>query len=285
MKQKGKVLAGTLIGLGAAAAALGICGKKFADSMDRPPVAEPDLQKIRIACIGDSITFGAGLLFRGREKNVWTALLNGLLGENYQVLNYGISGATLQREGDKSYRDFPQLEKAKEAKASIYLLMLGTNDSKPYNWDPQRYETQLSEWISELKEVGDGSRLILMTPPFTCPAKGKKEVAFDILNEVIRDEIRPTVMRAAEENGLQVIDLYAFTEGHGEWFADGVHPNKLGNQKIAEEICAQVRQIEDAKTVDGDTKTAGADTKAADGDARITGADVKTDDTDKSGES
>ena len=278
MKQKGKILAGTLVGLGAAAAALGICGKKIAESMDHPPVPDPDPQKIRIACIGDSITFGAGLLFRGREKIVWTALLNGLLGENYQVLNYGISGATLQREGDKSYRDFPQLEKAKEAEASFYILMLGTNDSKPYNWDAQRYETQLSEWISELKEVDGAGRLILMTPPFTCPVKGKKEVAFDILNEVIRDEIRPIVMRTAAENDLQVIDLYAFTEGHGEWFADGVHPNKLGNQKIAEQIYAQLKQTEDAKT-------AGADTKATDGDAGTTGADAKTDGTDKSGES
>ena len=171
MVRKEKALAGALVGLGAAAAALGLYGKKIAESMENPPVPIPDPQKIRIACIGDSITFGAGLLFRGREKNVWTALLNEKLGEDYQVLNYGISGATLQREGDKSYRDFPHLEKAKEAKAALYLLMLGTNDSKPYNWDPQRYKAQLSEWISELKEVGDGSRLILMTPPFACPAK------------------------------------------------------------------------------------------------------------------
>ena len=247
MKHKGKVLAGALLGLGTAAAALGVYGKKIAESMENPPVTEPDPDKIRLACIGDSITYGAGVMLGGREKKVWTALLNNLLGEDYQVLNYGISGSTLQREGDKSYRDFPQLEKAKEANPSCYILMLGTNDSKPYNWDAQRYEAQLSEWITELGDSGDDHRLVLMTPPYTCPARGKKEVAFDISNEVIRDEIRPIVMRAAEEHDLQVIDLYSFTEGHGEWLADGVHPNKKGNQKIAEQIHAQLRQTEDAK--------------------------------------
>ena len=251
MKRKGIAWAGALIGLGTAAAALCVYGKKIADSMENPPVTEPDPEKIRIACIGDSITYGAGVMFGGREKKVWTTRLNDLLGEDYQVLNYGISGATLQREGDKSYRDFPHLEKAKEAGASCCLLMLGTNDSKPYNWDAERYEAQLSEWIAELKEGGEDLRLILMTPPYTCPAKGRKEVAFDISNEVIRDEIRPTVLRAAEDNHLQVIDLYAFTEGHGEWLADGVHPNKMGNQKIAEQVYAQIRQTVDAKAVAG----------------------------------
>ena len=251
MKKTQIMLAGSLIGIGTAAAALAVAaaalvvyGKKLMKEMDQPMVPEPNPKKIRIACIGDSITFGAGVLFSGREKKVWTALLNGMIGEKYQILNYGISGATLQREGDKSYRDFPHLEKAKEAAPSVYLLMLGTNDSKPYNWDAKRYEAQLTEWIEELMEGKGDHQVILMTPPYTCPARGQKKVAFDISNEVIRDEIRPILLRAAQENNLPVIDLYTFTEGHGEWLADGVHPNKIGNQKLAEKICEDLTGTE-----------------------------------------
>ena len=79
-------------------------------------------------------------------------------------------------------------------------------------------------------------RLILMCPPFACPADGTEEVAFDIKNETIRDEIVPIVKACAQENQVECIDLYALTQGHSEYFADGVHPNSFGNRVIAAEI-------------------------------------------------
>jgi|SRR5579862_4901017 len=54
--------------------------------------------KIRVACVGDSITFGAGVA--DREKNCCSAVLGGLLGEKYDVRNCGVNGATLLKKGD-----------------------------------------------------------------------------------------------------------------------------------------------------------------------------------------
>lgn len=194
-----------------------------------------------IVALGDSITFGAGVV-KTRTSDSWEVKLEKQLGGAYQVLNYGISGATLQNEGDCPYWNMAEKELqgypegALALHPEIVLLMLGTNDSKPYNWNRERYEAQLDQRVKEIKASPGVKRLILLCPPFACPADGSDVVAFDILNETIRDEIVPIVKNCAAENEVECIDLYALTEGHGEYFADGVHPNSYGNRVIAAEI-------------------------------------------------
>ena len=204
-----------------------------------PAKEKPHSDAPIIVALGDSITFGAGVK-KTRKSDSWEAKLEKLFGGSYQVLNYGISGATLQDEGNKPYWNMPekQLQGYPQAALAwnpeIVILMLGTNDSKPYNWNRERYQAQLDQRVKELK--ASGKRLILMCPPFACPADGSEEVAFDIKNETIRDEIVPIVKACAQENQVECIDLYALTQGHGEYFADGVHPNSFGNRVIAAEI-------------------------------------------------
>ena len=204
-----------------------------------PSKEKPHSDAPIIVALGDSITFGSGVK-RTRKSDCWEAKLEKLLNGSHQVLNYGISGATLQDEGNKPYWNMPekQLQGYPQAALAlnpeIILLMLGTNDTKPYNWNRERYKAQLDLRVKELK--ASGARLILMCPPFACPADGSEEVAFDIKNETIRDEVVPIVKKCAEDNQVECIDLYRLTDGHGEYFADGVHPNSFGNRVIAAEI-------------------------------------------------
>ncbi|MDD3402247.1 MAG: GDSL-type esterase/lipase family protein [Hespellia sp.] len=192
-----------------------------------------------IVCIGDSITFGAGVRST-REKDCWVRLLEDLLEKKYQVLNYGISSATLLKDGNLPYRaDF--LKKAIDIHPALFILMLGTNDSKPQNWNAEKYEAELSEMIELLKKESADGRLIVMTPPFAVSANGKGEIAFAIQNDVIRDEIRPIVLRQAKNHQVTLVDLYQITEGHPEYYADGVHPNVLGNQVIAKCLLPSVQ--------------------------------------------
>ena len=93
--------------------------------------------KKTIACIGDSITFGAGV--RGKIELTWEYHLEKLLGKEHQVLNYGISGRTLLSEGDYPYTEEKQYEHSRKSRADVYLIMLGTNDSKPYNWNEELF--------------------------------------------------------------------------------------------------------------------------------------------------
>ncbi|MGM9604454.1 MAG: GDSL-type esterase/lipase family protein [Faecousia sp.] len=206
-----------------------------------PSKEKPHSDAPIIVALGDSITFGSGVV-KTRTSDSWETKLEKLLGGSYQVLNYGISGATLQDEGDCPYWNMPDKalqgypEAALALNPEIVILMLGTNDSKPYNWNRERYEAQLDRRVKELKASPSVKRLILMCPPFACPADGSDTVAFDILNETIRDEIVPIVKKCAAENEVECIDLYALTEGHSEYFTDGVHPNSYGNRVIASQI-------------------------------------------------
>lgn len=52
----------------------------------------------------------------------------------------------------------------------------------------------------------------------------------------IGDSIRPLVYALGRRYSLSVVDLYELTEEHPEYFSNGVHPNVLGNQMIAEKI-------------------------------------------------
>lgn len=227
---------GIPVALTAAAYAVAKARELAAPSKEKPHSDAPI-----IVALGDSITFGSGVV-KTRTSDSWEVKLEKLLGGSYQVLNYGISGATLQNEGDcpywnmaeKALQGYP--EAALALNPEIVILMLGTNDSKPYNWNRERYEAQLDQRVKEIKAAPGVKRLILMCPPFACPADGSDVVAFDILNETIRDEIVPIVKNCAAENQVECIDLYALTDGHSEYFMDGVHPNSFGNRVISAEI-------------------------------------------------
>ncbi|MDP4210193.1 MAG: hypothetical protein Q8928_15380 [Bacteroidota bacterium] len=58
-------------------------------------------KKIRIACIGNSITAGAGLAHPAQES--YPGQLQSMLGSGYEVLNFGVSGKTAIRNCDRSY--------------------------------------------------------------------------------------------------------------------------------------------------------------------------------------
>lgn len=209
--------------------------------LTQPRKDKPNPKKRYLACIGDSITFGAGVVL-ARKHQAWPYLLEKLLGVDCQVLNYGISGATAQNEGDSPYRSTDFFATALSVKADTYLFMLGTNDSKPYNWNAKNYEANVREMLEDLKATG--GRVVVLFPPKAFPNK-KGKIAFDISDDVIKNEIIPILGRLAEEYNLSVIDLYKYTEGHPEYFVDGVHPNAPGNSAIASFVFSKLRDLWD----------------------------------------
>ena len=54
-------------------------------------------EPVRVACVGNSVTFGAGIA--NRETMSYPAQLQKMMGEDYHVENFGHSGATLLRKG------------------------------------------------------------------------------------------------------------------------------------------------------------------------------------------
>lgn len=200
-----------------------------------------------IVCIGDSITFGHGVLLT-RNRDAWPRILERNLNPRYDILNFGFSGATLLNNGDRPYPpDFWAAAKAR--RAELYVLMLGSNDSKPYNWNAEQYAKQLEMRVRELQEVPSAKRIVLMAPP---PAfkrnTGDLYAAFNIDPTVIRDEIRIITKTTADRCGVEFIDLYAKLDGHCEYMKDGVHPNRQGNEVIAAYLAEQLQMESRVKT-------------------------------------
>ena len=203
-----------------------------------PHREKPNRRKRRVLCIGDSITFGAGVIWT-RWRDSYPAYLKRLLGRQYQVLNYGISARTLQDEGDYPYKADKFYRISKEMPCETYLIMLGTNDAKPYNWDAQRYEEELISFVREYKELSQQPRIVLMSPPQVFEEESTGIVAFEIDKQNIEDAAK-IVWEVALKEKVKLIDLYTHTKNHPEWFVDGVHPNKLGNRMFAEYIYKQL---------------------------------------------
>lgn len=201
-----------------------------------------------IVAMGDSITFGDGVI-PTRLTDSWPVKLEKQLCGKYQVLNYGVSGATLQDEGDKPYWNLPEptlqnyVQTALSLNPEIIILMLGSNDSKPINWDANRYAQELDARVKELKGTSSLKHLILMAPPSAFPYGETGVVLYEIRNDVLQDEIRPIVEQCAADNGVEFLDLFTFTANHPEYFTDGVHPNSFGNMAIAKYISEYIAKL------------------------------------------
>ena len=225
-----------LIFAAAAAAGLYLAPKVMYAVLEIPQKEKALSGKKTIACVGDSITFGTGVIFN-RKRDAWPYWLGRMLGEEYHVVNYGISGASVQKESDKPYRpDF--MKDVENMKTEAVLLMLGSNDSKSCNWNLERFERAYAATMERF--MANTEHLYVMIPPRAFVVGLRKKVKFGIRNEVVRDEIYPIVLRQAKAHNVSVINLYRLTENHPEYFEDGVHPNRLGNKVIAEYVFSQI---------------------------------------------
>ncbi len=187
--------------------------------------------KTKVACVGDSITFGAGV--KEREKNAYPFVLAGLLGDKYDVKNFGVSGATMLKKGDKPYDKLKAYKDALDFKPDIVVIKLGTNDSKPQNWDKHK-----ADYAADYKAMIEAFRVANANVKVYCclpvPVVGKGN--FGIRNEIVQPEIIPLIKQVAAETKSGVIDLYAAFAGKDALIPDKVHPNADGAAIIAKTV-------------------------------------------------
>lgn len=195
-----------------------------------------------VVCIGDSITYGQGVL-DSRETNSYPALLAGLLGEEYRVINYGACNRTMVSDGNMPYAETGFVEQSLEEKPDIVIIMMGTNDSKPQNWDAAQFEKDYAEMVDQYANAKNQPDIYLMLPPDSYrEEKEGDETAID--STIIGGELQEIIKRIAEEYDAGVIDLNTPTDGKAELFADGVHPTAEGNELIAGIIYQEILKKE-----------------------------------------
>ena len=139
--------------------------------------AEP----IKVACVGDSITQGSG----AKPGQSYPSQLQALLGEGYQVGNFGVSGRTLLKQGDFPYWKEKKYQAALAMEPAIVIIMLGTNDTKPQNW---KFEAEFAADYRELVKSFQSLKSkpkVLVCRPVPVPGKGN----YGINEENIQKEI------------------------------------------------------------------------------------------------
>jgi acyl-CoA thioesterase-1 len=193
------------------------------------PAAFAD-EKTKVACVGDSITAGAGI--KDPAHNAYPAQLQKLLGDGYLVKNFGVSGRTLLKHGDFPYWKEKAFQSAKDFAPDIVIIKLGTNDTKPQNWKfKDEFPADAKALVQEFQNLPSKPKVYLCHPVPAFPGN------FGIRDEVIKNEVNPAIDAVAKETGAQVIDLYAALADHKDLFPDKVHPNAQGAGLMAQAIC------------------------------------------------
>ena len=188
---------------------------------------EGQAQPIKIAIVGNSITEGYGVGVPARDA--YPAQLSLYLGDNYQVGNFGVSGRTMLKKGDYPIWAESLFQDALAFEPDILIILLGTNDSKPQNWDlyGEEFDDDYLAMIDTFSVGGKNPEVWACLPP---PAFA---VQFSIRDSVIVDEVIPSIEQVIAERQLKWVDFYTPFIGHNEYFPDDIHPNATGHNIMA----------------------------------------------------
>lgn len=204
---------------------------------------------IRVACIGNSITYGA--FIPNPDKNSYPAQLQAYLGEEYEVKNFGISARTLLSKGDNPYIQTDAFKESQTFQPDIVLIKLGTNDSKPQNWKyKDEFMTDYQSLIDSYRKLNSHPRIILLTPVRCFLPDGS-----EISAQIIEKNIRPMVEELAWKNKLEIINLFNLFGDKWEehMMPDKLHPSSIGAglmaKKIDEYLTLTAQQSKDLKQI------------------------------------
>lgn len=186
---------------------------------------------IKVACIGNSVTFGAGI---ENQEGKYPAQLQVMLGEDYEVINFGHSGATLLNNGHRPYRGLTEFEEAISFKPDIVIIHLGLNDTDPRNWPKYRNEfvKDYINLIDTFKTINPkvDVKICRLSPIFTQHIRFKSST---------RDwywQIQKAIETVAEINNVELIDLHTPLHKRPDLFPDALHPTAEGAKIIAETV-------------------------------------------------
>jgi len=180
----------------------------------------------RIACVGDSITFGLGVPI---TEN-YPAQLQQKLGDKYTVLNFGASGATVNSGGDLPYVAQPVYQEAVDSAPTIVLIMLGTNDAKSPNNSPEleaTFESDYRNLVQTFVKLPSHPKVYVLTPIGAI-------LGDESLEATLATTLRPQIRQVGTELGLTVIDLESVLNGDpADYQDDGIHPTVAGYNLIS----------------------------------------------------
>lgn len=198
--------------------------------------------KVRIACIGNSITFGARLTHPETES--YPAALSALLTKNeylnYEIKNFGIGGATMLRFGKPNI--WRILDSLKSFPPDIVVIETGTNETvgaPRLNWEHiSEFEKDYSDYIAAIRKINPDCRIIICSPlDMVLETRDlTKERKDDLSGRRPRIwELRQRIKKIAATEHVFFLDLTKPFKGKPDFMTttDGVHPNQDGYYYLA----------------------------------------------------
>lgn len=186
-------------------------------------------QKKKVACVGNSVTWGYEL--PNRETECYPNQLGMLLGSGYEVMNFGVSGSTLLRNGHRPYYKEKAFADAIAYKPDVVVISLGLNDTDPRDW-PDFHDQFIPDYhklIASFKEANPNAEIWVcqVTPIFPWHPRfrtGTRDWYWQIQN---------AIKVVAEGTNSRLIDLYSPLHNRPDLFKDALHPNAEGAKIIA----------------------------------------------------
>lgn len=188
--------------------------------------------KIKVACVGNSVTWGMTII--DREKNCYPAQLQKMLGDKYEVRNFGHSGTTLLQHGHRPYVDQQEYQEALNFKADLVIIHLGLNDTDPRNWPEysEEFNADYIHLIDSFRQANPKAKIwiCLMTPIFD------RHPRFESGTRDWHAQIQEHIRQVSTATRVPLIDLNTPLYSRPDLLADAIHPNAEGAKIIAETV-------------------------------------------------
>lgn len=205
--------------------------------------------KVRIAMMGNSITYGAQLSSPSTEcyPAQLSEMLSVIYSDTCEIMNYGVSGRTMMRNAENPLWNEGQFLSAIKYVPDICLILLGTNDSKPYRWDAwgDEFLDDYLAMIDTFKFRNPNTRFIACYPtpiweghPYGTTFENRHN------DSVVVNCVMPAIDTVVEETGAVLIDFHTPFVDSLNLFPDKLHPNAEGQKYLAEILYDKIIEID-----------------------------------------
>jgi lysophospholipase L1-like esterase/methionine-rich copper-binding protein CopC len=179
---------------------------------------------IKIACVGDSITYGYGV----SARDSYPSQLQRKLGAGYTVLNFGVVSATANGKGNLPYIRQSAYQRALKSNPDIVIFMLGTNDAKAVNRTSMLsaiFKAEYRNLVQTFVNLPTQPTVYIVTPIGSITSTGSNATA----EPIMASQIRPEIREVASELNLTIIEFESILKNvKSHYLPDGRHPSKSG---------------------------------------------------------
>lgn len=226
-------------------------------------------RKVKVACIGDSITSGYRLAHPDRDA--FPAQLQRMLGDGYEVRNFGVPGLGVYlhlpwhttKNGKRAWSLSPTCTEALAWRPDIVISNLGANDLDEYSREflpgtngvsvlaRGTFRKQYADVLNAFKADGRTPRILMWTR--LCAMKEKYAAKYGLAMFVMAEDLKAV----ADAVGAEGIDMYPATaeSARKEEWPDQTHPPPSGHRVIAEVILKAMKNNVKKRSKNNETES------------------------------